>query len=97
MGSMNHNIMPKGHPAVSKEVKEQILQRIRDQGLPVSQVAQEHGLSTKTIYGWISKGITAPPSVLEIAKLKRENQALKELIGELTLEMSLAKKKEHYH
>jgi len=65
------------------------------QGLPVSQAAQEHGLSTKTIYGWISRGVTSSPSVLELAKLKRENQALKELIGELTLEMSLAKKKEH--
>lgn len=95
MGSMNNHIMPKGHPTVSKEVKEQVLQRIRDQGVPVTQAAQEHGLSTKTIYGWISKGVISPPSVLELAKIKRENQALKELIGELTLDMSLAKKKEH--
>ena len=33
------------------------------------------------------------PSILEVARLKRENQALRELIGTLTLEMSLAKKK----
>ena len=95
MGSMNNHIMPKGHPAVSAEVKEQILQRIRDQGIPVSQAAQEHGLSSKTIYGWISRGVTSSPSLLELAKLRRENQALKELIGDLTLGMSLAKKKEH--
>ena len=97
MDSMNNHIMPKGYPVASPEIKEQILQRIRDQGIPVSQVAQEHGLSTKTIYSWISRGVTSSPSVLELAKLKRENQALKELIGELTLEMSLAKKKEHDH
>lgn len=80
---------------VSQEVKEQILKRIREEGVPVAQVAQDHGLSPRTIYQWISRGVTAPPSILEIARLKRENQALKELIGELTLEMSLAKKKEH--
>jgi len=28
-----------------------------------------------------------------VARLKRENQALKELIGEITLDLSLAKKK----
>ncbi|OGY53697.1 MAG: hypothetical protein A2912_05130 [Candidatus Buchananbacteria bacterium RIFCSPLOWO2_01_FULL_40_23b] len=85
--------MPKGHPSVSKEVKEQIINRIKEDGLPVSQVASEHGLKPRTIYQWIAKGVTAPPSILEISKLKRENQALKELIGQITLEMSLTKKK----
>ena len=85
--------MSKGHPSVSKEVKEQIIKRIKEDGLPVSQVASEHGLKPRTIYQWIAKGVTAPPSILEISKLKRENQALKELIGQITLEMSLTKKK----
>lgn len=85
--------MPKGHPVVSQEVKDQILKRIKEDGIPVSQVAQEHGIKPKVIYNWISRGVTAPPSILEISRLKRENQALKELIGELTLDMSLAKKK----
>lgn len=85
--------MPKGQPSVSKEVKEQILKRIKDDGIPVAQIAQEHGLKPKLIYQWISKGVTAPPSILEVARLKRENQALKELIGEITMELSLTKKK----
>lgn len=85
--------MPKGQPSVSKELKEQILKRVKEEGIPISQAAQEHGLKPGVIYNWISRGVTAPPSILEIAKLKRENQALKELIGQITLEMSLAKKK----
>lgn len=85
--------MPRGIPIVSQEVKDQILKRIREDGIPVSQAAEEHGLKSRTIYQWISKGVNAPPSIMEIARLKRENQALKEVIGELTLEMSLAKKK----
>ncbi len=85
--------MPKGHPHISREVKQQILKRIKEEGIPVAQVAQEHGLSTKTIYRWVAGGITSPPSILEVAKLKRENQALKEFIGEITLELRLEKKK----
>ncbi len=85
--------MPKGQPSVSREVKEQILKRIKEEGVPVAQAASEHGLKPKVIYNWISRGVTAPPSILEIAKLKRENQALKELIGQVTLEMAMAKKK----
>lgn len=87
--------MPKGHPSVSQEIKDQILKRIKEDGVSVFQAAQDHGIKPKVIYNWISRGVTAPPSILEISKLKRENQALKELIGELTLEMSLVKKKDY--
>lgn len=83
--------MPKS--PVSKEVKAQILKRIKDEGLPVAQVAQEHGITPRIIYQWIKRQVVAPPSILEVARLKRENQALKELIGEITIELHLAKKK----
>lgn len=89
--------MSKGKPSVSKEVKEQILKRIKDDGAPVAQVAEEHGLKPQLIYRWISKGLTAPPSILEVSRLKRENQALKELIGEITMELRLEKKKADDH
>lgn len=85
--------MPKGKPLVSKEVKEQILKRIRDEGLPVAQVASEHGLHPKTIYGWLGKNVTGSPSILEVSRLKRENQALKQLIGQIMLDLKLEKKK----
>ncbi len=83
--------MPKA--AVSREVKAQILKRIKDEGLPVAQVAEEHGITPRIIYQWIKRQVVAPPTILEVAKLKRENQALKELIGEITIELHLAKKK----
>jgi len=78
---------------VSADVKKQILDRVKQGGIPVSQIAQEHGLSETTIYNWLTKGATAPPSWLEIAKLRRENQGLRELIGKLTYEMNVAQKK----
>ena len=85
--------MPKGQPSVTKDVKEQILKRIKDDGIPVAQVAEEHGLKPRVIYQWIKRQVVAPPSILEVARLKRENQALKELIGEITMDLRLEKKK----
>jgi transposase-like protein len=86
--------MPRGHPSVSKEVKEQILKRIKDDGVPIAQIAQEHGISTKTIYNWLGRGVKAPPSILELSRLKRENQGLMELIGRMTVKLSSAEKKD---
>ena len=86
MVKVNHVIRP--------DVKAQILKRLKDEGIPVSQLAQEHGISPRTIYGWLSKGVVHDrPSLLAYAKLKKENQALKELVGNLTLYMENAKKK----
>lgn len=85
--------MPRGKPTVSKEIKEQILKRIRDDGIPVAQIASEHGLNPKTIYPWLSKGLNKQPSILEMAKLRRENAALKDMLIEIMVDMSLEKKK----
>ncbi len=87
--------MPKGKYKIAREVKEQILKRLKEDGISVSQLAEEHGISSQTIYGWLGKGVTAPPSVLELSRLRRENQTLMELIGRLTVKLSLAEKKEH--
>jgi len=78
---------------LSKEVKDQIIERIKNQGLSISQAAQEHGVATNTIYGWFSKKAEGNPSILEVTRLKRENQALKELVGEITLQLSKSQKK----
>ncbi|MDP3792234.1 MAG: transposase [bacterium] len=85
--------MSKTNKYVSADVKKQIIERLRNDGIPVSQLAEEHGISGRTIYGWLSKGATALPTWLELNKLKRENQALKELLGKITYEMSMAQKK----
>lgn len=78
---------------ISADVKRQILDRIKQGGASISQIAQEHGISNRTIYGWLSKGATSAPSWLELNKLKRENAALKELLGRVMLETELSKKK----
>ena len=85
--------MPKRH-VIRPDVKSQILKRLKEEGVPVVKLAEEHGVSTKTIYGWLSRGaINKQPSLLAYAKLKKENQRLKELVGLLSLELQTEKKK----
>lgn len=78
---------------VSPEVKEQILNRIKNDGVTVADAAKEHGLDDSTIYYWIAKGTKGNPTVLEVAKLKKENESLLKLVGEITLKLSETQKK----
>jgi transposase len=78
---------------VAPEVRQELLNRIRNEGLSVAQAAKDAGVSETTVYGWLGKGADSVPSVLEFAKLKRENKELLELVGELTLKLSTAQKK----
>lgn len=78
---------------ISPEVKEQILRRIKEEGVPVKQAASEHGISDQAIYDWLAKGAEGAPSIGECVKLKRENQELLRLIGALTLQLSSGQKK----
>lgn len=77
---------------ISKETKEQILKRVKEDNVPVSQIAEEHGISPNTIYKWLSGGIKSP-SWREYSKLQKDNKALLELIGELTVKLGKTQKK----
>jgi len=77
---------------VPKEIKDEIVGKVQA-GERVADLAEQYGISTKTIYGWLRQSTgEAVVSVLEYNKLKRENEELKRLIGELTLNMHLQKK-----
>lgn len=78
---------------IAPDVKEQILRRIKDDGVTVAQAAKDHGIHETTIYGWISTGVAAVPALRELRMLKKENAMLKELVGELTVKLSRAQKK----
>lgn len=75
------------------EIREQILNRVKNDHIPVSQVAREFGLADGTIYSWIGTKATGAPSMLEIIQLKRKIESLYLLIGQLTAQLSDQKKK----
>ncbi len=77
---------------ISKEIRDEVLAKSKAGG-KVLALAEQYGISTKTIYGWLSKDSGEDiVSILKYNKLKRENQELKRLLGQVTLEMSLGKK-----
>ncbi len=72
----------------SKELKEEVLERIKTSGKPISQIAEEYGINVKSVYNWVSGyGLKRDGNVLEINKLRRQNDELMRIIGELTLDL----------
>ena len=77
---------------IAPEVRDQIINRIKNEGITVVQAAKDHGISEGTIYAWIAKKVDGV-SYSEIIKLKRENAQLLQLVGEITLKLSETQKK----
>lgn len=82
----------KGH-RISKEIKDEIITKIKHDGLSVADAGTQYGISPQTIYGWLGTKARGTVSVLEHNKLKRENEQLKQIIGDLTIKMSVEAKK----
>ena len=83
-------------PAVTPtppHIKASILKDIQENGASVSQAAGKHGVGYKTVYNWLTKKSKgAGVSWGNYNRIKNENQRLKEIIGELTLDLSHTKK-----
>lgn len=78
---------------IAPDMKTQIISRIKNDGISVVDAAKDHGVSENTIYGWIAKKVEGQPSISEIVRLKKENRELLMLVGEMTLKLSEAQKK----
>jgi transposase-like protein len=72
--------------------KQAIITKIRDEGRRATEVAAEYGVSTKTIYGWLSAGVGGDGSALEISRLKRELEAVYGVLGKVTAELKRPKR-----
>ena len=81
--------------AVSKDIKDQVLSRVREGKDTVVEIARQHGLKVNTVYGWLSRSVAGGGPLLETARLKKQNRALKQIIGNLMLEMETGKKNRH--
>ena len=84
--------MSKQH-RVSAEVKADIIRRIREEGVPVLQAAKEHGINDSTIYKWLGGNAQGAPTFSEFSRLQKQNKDLLQIIGEMTLKLSEAQKK----
>ena len=77
---------------VSKDLRNQILDRVRTSGKSIAEISQERGIGKTTIYEWLRESTGETPS-RDLIKLEKENKELKEIIGELTVQMGRQQKK----
>ncbi len=78
---------------IPKETKEQVLHRVRNEGVSVIQAAKDAGISDGTVYTWLGRTAQGKENNTEVLRLKRELQGAYELIGKLTSELAGFKKK----
>jgi transposase-like protein len=85
--------MSKKYHKIPAEIKADIIRRVKEEGVSVSQAAKDHGIHETTIYGWMGTGATGTPSWSEFSRLQKQNKELFEVIGELTIKLSQTQKK----
>ncbi|MGH9712822.1 MAG: transposase [Candidatus Acidiferrales bacterium] len=83
----------KKYHRVPQDVKADILRRVKEEGIPVSQAAKDAGISEAAIDDWLGKGASGAPSWAEFVRLQKQNRELFEVVGELTVKLSQAQKK----
>lgn len=69
---------------VPKEIRAEILAKIKG-GARATEVADQYGVSRKTVYGWLGGEARSHVSFVEYQKIKRERDGLLALVGELVL------------
>lgn len=77
---------------IPKEIKQEIIGKVK-LGERVTDLARQYGISDNTVYTWIHKETGDHiVSIVQFNKLKRENEELKKLLGEISLKLSLGEK-----
>ncbi len=83
----------KKYHRVPSDVKADILRRVKEEGVSVSVAAKDAGIAAATIYTWIGTGASGAPSWSEFSRLQKQCRELYEVVGELTVKLSQAQKK----
>jgi hypothetical protein len=83
--------MPTGYPSLNAKQKQEIIARVKENGEKVPDLAKEYGVWSKTIYNLLKNKVNQPNDVLELARVKRERDALLQVVGQLFFEMNKKK------
>ena len=75
-------------------IKSQIITKIRDEGVSVSQASAIYDVNSKTIYRWLKEGVVNGNAnlILENNRLRKENEQLYNLLGRATAENKRSKR-----
>lgn len=87
--------MPKGYPTLTNENKKEILRKVQNEGAKAADLAKEYGVNPRNIYNFLRNKVCSPNANLELAKLKRENDSLLRIIGQLVAQQEIGKKNQY--
>jgi transposase-like protein len=73
---------------IEQHIKDEIVLKIRDGGVKVTDAATQYGISSKTIYAWLRAGVVDGNRnlILENNRLKKELEQAYRVLGRLTAE-----------
>lgn len=84
---------------VSSELKNKILDAIKNDGITVRQASSEYWVSTVSIYDWLRKGSNCEAwekvNLWEIRRLNKDKEDLLIIIWAMQLEINKLKKKKY--
>ena len=77
-----------------QEKRDEIIAKIRDEGMTVTEAARQYNIGSKAIYSWMRDRIanSSTSLILEVNRLKKENEQLYNLLGRATVELKKTKK-----
>ena len=84
--------MSKGKP-IDPNLRAEIVSKIRHDGMSVSEASAQYGVNSKSIYYWLREGVVDGNRnlILELNRLRKENEQLYKLLGRATAEMQRPK------
>jgi len=85
--------MPRGVPTLTEAQKQEIIKCVTDKGERAVDLAREYKVDPKIIYNLLKTKANQHQAVLELAKLKQENEALISIIGQLVADSKIGKKR----
>lgn len=79
---------------IDPSVKTEIIEQIKHNGMRVVDASEHYSVSTKSIYRWLREGVVDNEKnlVLELRRVRKENEQLYRLLGRATAELQRPKK-----
>lgn len=76
----------------TREIREEVVGKIRG-GQKVSETAKQYGINEMTIRTWLERDASSTSAeTLELSRLRRENEQLLRIIGQLTYQADIREK-----